>query len=170
MPPLADWTTRALSQRVGFLQAWLRARDLGATAARACDLAEEAVQEARFRAQHPHRTFTSEEHYQRWLRVVAVNCVRDCFRRERRLRQTDEVETAAPPPSVIDPDHREALQWALAQIAPRERSLLERYYLEEHTYEEIGRDLGRSITWVWQRVRQARSQLRRLLEVQGVNM
>jgi RNA polymerase sigma factor (sigma-70 family) len=164
MPPCPAWTARALLERIGARPAFLRARNLGAVSARAHDLAEEAVQEAHRRAHRPGQAFRSEEHYRSWLVLVAVNVVRDHFRQARRARRSGDPEATAA--RSTHPDRAEVLNWALSQLGPADRELLRSYYFDEQTYEDLARTHGRSITWVWQRIRQARAELRRLLESQ----
>jgi RNA polymerase sigma factor (sigma-70 family) len=165
MPPHPSWTVRALEDRVGYRSAYLRAFSLGAQASRARDVAEEAVQEAHRRAHSPEQGFRSEEHYRSWLVMVAVNVVRDFFRRARRTRQVSDPETI--PAAHTDPDRAEIIHWAIARVSEPEQTLLRGCYFEDKTYEELACAQGRSITWVWQRMRQARAQMRRLLESQG---
>lgn len=72
--------------------------------------------------------------------------------------------------SGVQPQHEaeheaiaEYVREALAALSPRERTVLELYYREEKTHEDIGQLIGLSHTRVWQLRRRGLTNMRRIL-------
>jgi len=88
--------------------------------------------------------FRWESSLRTWLTGIAVNCARECLRRQRRdLRVETEDQVAAPPPRKI---HREIhpidLERAIGGLPERCREVLILHDVEGYTHAEIGRLLG----------------------------
>ena len=62
---------------------------------------------------------------------------------------------------------RLALTWALEQLSPQLREVIELYYYQEKKLSEIAEELEIGLPLVKYRMRQAKKQLRELLEKEG---
>lgn len=106
-----------------------------------------------------------------WLRQVAVNKVRDLWRKvERRDRlqcefgQVDENAPRSPYEWVMAMEETQLIDGALDQLSPEERRLLERKYLERLSCREISIEEGMKEKAVEYRLGKARQTMRALLK------
>jgi RNA polymerase sigma factor (sigma-70 family) len=138
--PLHDWARQVLRQGVGVGVVFRDCLNRGVSAERARDLAEEAVQQALFRAADiPDlvRRFDNLEHFCNWVRRVAVNAARSVLRREQRQQQLEVAGLETPAPEVQA--HVRAVREFLEQLPEEERRLLTLPYEENLTLDELAR-------------------------------
>ena len=127
-------------------------------------LASEALQQSYLRIARHARPCASEPEFIGWLRIVARTALGDCRRRQHsfwnllRRRAADECDE----PEVRDHEEQllNALDAALAQIAPESRALLEAKYLAGARVCLIATNLGLSEKAVESRLTRARGELR----------
>jgi RNA polymerase sigma-70 factor, ECF subfamily len=130
--------------------------------------AEEALQEAFVRGYRSLGRCTDPERFGAWLFGILVNRCRTAgAQRARRERTLIADETALARASVWDESDRqasrEAIQWALARLAPAHREAFLLKHVEERSYEEMVELTGASVPALKMRVSRAREELRRLL-------
>lgn len=132
-------------------------------------LADDLLHEAYYRVLRAGTAFESEDHRRHYLFRVAANLVRDA----RRRHGTQPVAATAPDETVVDGTsergaeraaERLDLQRALAQLSPRERSLLWLAYVQGCSHEEIASTHGVKRASLKTLLHRAR---RRLLELLG---
>ena len=70
-------------------------------------------------------------------------------------------------PAGPDPADREALAWARSKLAPRDQGILDGYYLQNQTYDELGRTYGLTRQGVGWRIQKILGELRELLTGSG---
>jgi RNA polymerase sigma-70 factor (ECF subfamily) len=112
-------------------------------------LADDLLQEAYYRFLRIGGTYDSESHRRRYLFRIAVNLVRDHYRRLR-LDRLASAEDQHPSPSLSARGAENAaraaeridLTRAMAQLKPRERDLLWLAYAQGSSHEEIASSLG----------------------------
>lgn len=130
-------------------------------------IASEALQQAYLRIARHARPCDSAPMFSAWLRIVATSALRDCWRRRRTFWQLLQHPFAAPEPSPSDDSAdthlTAALDLALAQLAPAERSLLEQKYFSGLDVRTLAERLAISPKAVESRLTRARAELRRLL-------
>ena len=110
-------------------------------------LADDLLQEAFYRFLRARASFESDDHRRHYLFRIATNLVHDHRRRPRidgaSLSGSDDT---TPSPSAADPAERAArhidLSRAMAQLKPRERSLLWLAYAQGCSHEEIAAVVG----------------------------
>jgi RNA polymerase sigma-70 factor (ECF subfamily) len=129
--------------------------------------AEEALQDAFVRGYRSLRRCEDPERFGAWLFRILVNRCRTLGgQRGRRERL---VVTGAPlvEPGVPHPEDRaawrEAIEWALARLAPDYREAFLLKHVEELSYEEMADITGAGISALKMRVKRACDQLRTLL-------
>jgi RNA polymerase sigma-70 factor, ECF subfamily len=128
--------------------------------------AEEAVQDALIRAYRSLRRCEDPARFGPWLFGILVNRCRTLGGRRARREQlfvhqdTDDPVTLHPAERIA---WREAVQWALGQIAPKYREAFLLRHMEERSYEEMVELTGVKIQALRMRVSRACDQLRELL-------
>jgi RNA polymerase sigma-70 factor (ECF subfamily) len=141
--------------------------------------AEDLTQQAFVEAAHSFSTFKGQSELSTWLYGIAMNLVRNYLSRSPHRRYGFEgeealAETSSDRPSPFDQlAHSEtvqALEHALAELAPEMRDVLLLVGLEEMSYEDAAILLSIPIGTVRSRVSRARSALRRRLCEQKVDL
>jgi RNA polymerase sigma-70 factor (ECF subfamily) len=97
-----------------------------------------------------------------WLETIATNLVRDAQRRRHRERRAGDLpenadssglallvdrlvsDSTTPGGRVQRDEHVCCLQAAIATLPDEQREVIQRYYLQEQSYEQIAQELGRS--------------------------
>jgi RNA polymerase sigma-70 factor, ECF subfamily len=129
--------------------------------------AEEAVQDALLRAYRSLARCDDPARFGPWLFAILVNRCRTLggqrARRERLLvhEATDGPVTPHPAERAA---WREAVRWALGQLAPKYREAFLLRHMEERSYEEMAELTGLKVEALRMRVSRACDQLRTLLE------
>ena len=141
-------------------------------AARMCgpDSAEDVTQEAFLAAWRALPDFRGDCRFSTWLYRLVSNAAIDCLRREKKHRDTGEVDDLELPdggPSLQEQaersDTRDAVRRALDRLSPEHRQVLLLRFMQELDYGEIARALNVSEGTVKSRINRAKSKLREVL-------
>lgn len=110
--------------------------------------AEDAAQEAFVKAWRALPTFRGDSRFSTWLYRLTANAAVDVQRREKRQKEADDIdevvlpdESASPQQQVEKTETQAAVRNALAQLPEEYRTVLLLRYMEDLSYEEIGRAL-----------------------------
>lgn len=126
------------------------------------DDARDATQEAFIAAWRRMPALRQPDHFDGWLRTIAINASRDQLRRRRRLREIP-IEESHSERSSPSPGPRMDLESALDRLPPRGREVVERHYLRDEPVREISAGLHIPIGTVKSRLFHARALLREVL-------
>jgi RNA polymerase sigma-70 factor (ECF subfamily) len=143
-------------------------RQLLANACGDHDLAREALQQAYLRIARHARPCDSAPMFAGWLRVVARSALSDCRRKKQRFRELlqrrgdDPVASGAA--TEAEQKLHAALEAALAELAPDDRTLLEAKYFTEASVRVLAERLQVSAKAVESRLTRARAELRARLQ------
>lgn len=141
-------------------------------AARMCgpDSAEDVTQEAFLAAWRALPEFRGDCRFSTWLYRLVSNAAIDCLRREKKHRDTGDVDDLALPDGGPSPqeqaersDTRDAVRRALDRLSPEHRQVLLLRFMQELDYGEIARALNVSEGTVKSRINRAKSKLREVL-------
>lgn len=141
-------------------------------AARMCgpDSAEDVTQEAFLAAWRALPEFRGDCRFSTWLYRLVSNAAIDCLRREKKHRDTGDVDDLELPdggPSSQEQaersDTRDAVRRALDRLSPEHRQVLLLRFMQELDYGEIARALNVSEGTVKSRINRAKSKLREVL-------
>ena len=164
-----DGAFRLLFERYGPILLRLTRRHL-----RDEELAREIVQQTFFRLHGARNDFRAGSKLRPWVMTIAMNLVREHWRRTRRRRTSDlEVDTqAAPEPEHMPIELRqrsELLHLALEKLPTSQREVVELHWFQERPYAEIAEIVGTSEGAVRVRAHRAYTTLKQLLvsEIRG---
>lgn len=141
-------------------------------AARMCgpDSAEDVTQEAFLAAWRALPEFRGDCRFSTWLYRLVNNAAIDCLRREKKHRDTGDVDDLELPDGGPSPqeqaersDTRDAVRRALDRLSPEHRQVLLLRFMQELDYGEIARALDVSEGTVKSRINRAKSKLREVL-------
>lgn len=141
-------------------------------AARMCgpDSAEDVTQEAFLAAWRALPEFRGDCRFSTWLYRLVSNAAIDCLRREKKHRDTGDVDDLELPDGGPSPqeqaersDTRNAVRRALDGLSPEHRQVLLLRFMQELDYGEIARALNVSEGTVKSRINRAKSKLREVL-------
>lgn len=141
-------------------------------AARMCgpDSAEDVTQEAFLAAWRALPEFRGDCRFSTWLYRLVSNAAIDCLRREKKHRDTGDVDDLELPdggPSLQEQaersDTRDAVRRALDRLSLEHRQVLLLRFMQELDYGEIARALDISEGTVKSRINRAKSKLREVL-------
>ncbi|MCC6872993.1 MAG: RNA polymerase sigma factor [Sandaracinaceae bacterium] len=134
---------------------------------RSQDLSREVVQQTFFQLHAARNDFREGARLRPWVFTIAMNLVREHFRRGKRRKETelDEGRTAAEPErSRIELEQRaERLYGALAALPDAQREVVELHWLEERPFAEVAQIVGASEGAVRVRAHRAYKRLKELL-------
>ena len=122
------------------------------------ETADEAAQAAWAKGWEHRDKLRNPEKVLSWVNTIALNLFRGSFRR----RDTAELPLEIPHPPHISPRAIDVRR-ALAKCAPADREMLEKYYVEGYTSEELGRERGCTGIAVRVRLLRLRRRLRQAL-------
>lgn len=140
--------------------------------ARMCgpDSAEDVTQEAFLAAWRALPEFRGDCRFSTWLYRLVSNAAIDCLRREKKHRDTGDVDDLELPDGGPSPqeqaersDTRDAVRRALDRLSPEHRQVLLLRFMQELDYGEIARALNVSEGTVKSRINRAKSKLREVL-------
>ena len=141
---------------------------------RSDELAEEIVQQTFFRLHGARNDFRRGSKLRPWVMTIAMNLVREHWRRKKRRKMTSlEVETqAAPEPEYVPLELRERsklLREALGKLPTSQREVIELHWFQERPYAEVAVIVGTSEGAVRVRAHRAYATLKQLLvsEIRG---
>jgi RNA polymerase sigma-70 factor (ECF subfamily) len=112
--------------------------------------ARDIVQQTLLQLHRARADFRSDSRLRPWLFTIAMNLVREHYRKQGRKREdpllADPVAPTTAPPELSE---RAALvRAALATLPEQQREIIELHWFEESPYEEIARDVGASVAAV----------------------
>ena len=136
--------------------------------------AEEAAQEAFIAAWRGLPRFRGDSRFSTWLYQLATHAAIDLMRREKKYKDSADVEDAVLPDTAESPqeeierrEKQETVQRALQALSPQGREILLLRYQAELGYEEIAAVLGLPNGTVKSRINRAKAQLKEALLRQG---
>ena len=141
-------------------------------AARMCgpDSAEDVTQEAFLAAWRALPEFRGDCRFSTWLYRLVSNAAIDCLRREKKHRDTGDVDDLELPDGGPSPQEQAersdtcaAVRRALDRLSPEHRQVLLLRFMQELDYGEIARALDVSEGTVKSRINRAKSKLREVL-------
>ena len=121
--------------------------------------ADDAVQEGFLRLYGEKKPFEGPEHLRRWLIRVTINLCRDMLRSPWRRRR---VSLDALPPAFETPE-QESLYQSVMALPEKYRTVLDLFYYEGFSVQEIAELLHVSVTSVTTRLSRARKLLKQQL-------
>lgn len=122
--------------------------------------AEDAAQEAYFRAYRRWEKVRELEKPEMWVLRVASNCAISAWRKRRDASDLAD-DLPAPQREVVD---RWWLEWGLAQLTVPQRAAVILHHLEDEPVDRIAGRLGMSPSAVKTHLHRARARLRRVLQ------
>lgn len=125
--------------------------------------AEDAVQDALLKAWEKRHTLGDPERFQAWLARIVSNRCRDLLRRKKLFSFFPLREDSA---QYEMPDPASPVKEAMEKLKPDKRLLMTLHYADGYSVEEISRMLGLPSGTVKTRMRAARKQLERILNVE----
>ena len=138
------------------------------------ELAQEIVQQTFFRLHGARNDFRRGSKLRPWVMTIAMNLVREHWRRKKRRKMSDlEVDTQAAPQAdymPIELQQRSALlHGALERLPNSQREVVELHWFQERPYAEIAQIVGTSEGAVRVRAHRAYTTLKQLLgsEIRG---
>ncbi len=135
------------------------------------DEARDVVQQTLLHMHRARRDFRADSKLRPWLFTIALNLVREFYRRRgRRREQPLEIDGYSPaeprvqPATPIEDRQRvERVRRALAQLPENQREVIELHWFSELPYEEISAILGASVAAVRVRAHRGYEKLRKIL-------
>ena len=94
------------------------------------------------------RGTTPEEAYEEVKNIASSAASSYLLSLEGLPEEPEEQSTESPLESVLRGEERDAIDAALAQLPSKNREVLRKYYFEDLSLEEIGREMGLSRSWV----------------------
>jgi len=141
---------------------------------RSDELAEEIVQQTFFRLHGARNDFRRGSKLRPWVMTIAMNLVREHWRRRKRRKMTSlEVETQAAPEAELMPleirQRSQLLHQALEKLPSSQREVVELHWFQERPYAEVATIVGTSEGAVRVRAHRAYATLKQLLgsEIRG---
>ncbi len=141
---------------------------------RSDELAEEIVQQTFFRLHGARNDFRRGSKLRPWVMTIAMNLVREHWRRKKRRKMTSlEVETQAAPEAEFMPleirERSMLLHAALEKLPTSQREVVELHWFQERPYAEVATIVGTSEGAVRVRAHRAYATLKQLLvsEIRG---
>lgn len=137
-------------------------------------LAEEIVQQTFFRLHGARNDFRPGSKLRPWIMTIAMNLVREHWRRTKRRKMTSlEVDAHAAPEAEFMPlelrQRSELLHVALEKLPTSQREVVELHWFQERPYAEVAQIIGTSEGAVRVRAHRAYETLKQLLvlEIRG---
>jgi len=132
------------------------------------ELAGEIVQQTFFRLHGARNDFRAGSKLRPWIMTIAMNLVREHWRRTKRRKMTSlEVDTQAAPQADFMPmelrQRSELLHMALEKLPTSQREVVELHWFQERPYAEVASIVGTSEGAVRVRAHRAYATLKQLL-------
>lgn len=132
------------------------------------ELAREVVQQTFFQVHAARNDFNPDRRLRPWVVTIAMNLVREHYRRRKRRRETvlDEARDAVAPivQSPIERRERaELLRAAMEKLPPTQREVVELHWFEERPFAEVAEIVGSTEGAVRVRAHRAYKKLEELL-------
>ena len=131
-------------------------------------LAEDAMQETFLKAYRSLDQFKNKSTAKTWLMRIAINTCKDILK-SAWYRHTDHHISLDSLPEQSAWDHQaDTLYQRICALPLRERDIIQLYYYQDMTLEEIGKVLHITPSCVSRKLKRARSLLRKILEKEGI--
>jgi RNA polymerase sigma-70 factor (ECF subfamily) len=131
------------------------------------DDAEDIAQEAFIKAYMKLGKFdTSKARFSTWLYKIATNLAIDFLRKNKRRVQVDDIEAIAEAtmPAYLEEDEKQAVIQAVTKLHPPEfRHVIEGYYWEGKSYQDLAKEANIPLNTVKSRLRRAKLQLKEVM-------
>ncbi len=128
------------------------------------DEAEDIAQEAFVKAYFQLKNYNSEKsRFSTWLYKIATNLAFDYLRKQKRKMDVEDIEALAEAtmPTYLDDEMRRTIRDAVESLVPPEyRRVIEAYYWDGKSYQEIAKAEGIPINTTRTWIRRAKQQLR----------
>lgn len=129
--------------------------------------AEDVAQEAFIHAYNKLAAYDSSKgRFSTWLYRIATNKCLDILRRRRRQLDVEDIELIAEAtmPTHMEEDEARALRAAVLELTPPQyRRIIEAYFWEGKSYQEIAEELGMSVSNVGVSMSRAKAKLKEVL-------
>lgn len=131
--------------------------------------ARDVVQQTLLQMHRARLDFRSDSRLRPWLFTIAMNLVREQYRKQGRRREQalepELVASAAPveAPPLEHSERAERIRAALASLPDQQREVIELHWFEDSPYEEIARIVGASVAAVRVRAHRGYERLRKIL-------
>jgi RNA polymerase sigma-70 factor (ECF subfamily) len=137
------------------------------------ELAREITQQTFYRLHGARNDFRRDGKLRPWLLTIAMNLVREHWRRSKRRKhvELDESREVAPTPdkSRLELQQRaKLLHEALGELPDTQREVVELHYFQERPYKEVAEIVGSSEGAVRVRAHRAYRKLQAILEERGL--
>jgi len=143
--------------------------ELYGVVSRRCDgdreLAEDVVQEAWLRALRAWQYDGIPDVPIAWLTTVSLRILSNHFRRKAESRLDDESWDEVPAAELESDERQSLLQRALGKLPALQKTMLEAFHFDRHPVAEIASRFGMSERAVEGRLRRARQNLRRQIDI-----
>lgn len=131
------------------------------------DEAEDIAQDAFIKAYQQLRTYNPQKgRFSTWLYRIATNEAIDYLRSRKRRIDVEDIERVAEAtmPTYIEDDERQMVRQAVLELMPPEqRRVIEAYYWEGKSYQQIADEMNTPLNTVRTWIRRAKVQLREKL-------
>ena len=131
--------------------------------------ARDVVQQTLLQMHRARLDFRSDSRLRPWLFTIAMNLVREQYRKQGRRREQalePELAASAAPAEASPLEHSERaerIRAALASLPDQQREVIELHWFEDSPYEEIARIVGASVAAVRVRAHRGYERLRKIL-------
>ncbi|MBK9974937.1 MAG: sigma-70 family RNA polymerase sigma factor [Planctomycetes bacterium] len=123
--------------------------------------AEDVAQEALLTAWRHLAELREEEAFAGWLRALTRSCALRVLRKRRLAELPEDIEPAAAETEMqLDAEARQTIQGAVRELSTRQQAVIERFYVQGQTVQEIAIALGVPAGTVKRRLFEAREKLR----------
>jgi RNA polymerase sigma factor (sigma-70 family) len=142
------------------------------------DDARDVVQQTLLQLHRARHDYRPGAPFRPWLFTIALNLVREQYRKRKRRKEHGLEGTDAPPEAASAPEvealdeHRvraARVRAALASLPDQQREVIELHWFEESPYDEIAKILGASVAAVRVRAHRGYERLRQILPDLGNN-
>ena len=134
------------------------------------DDARDVVQQTLLQMHRARNDFRRGSRLRPWLFTIAMNLVREHYRKQRRRREQSLENTGDVREPVLEPEDSDGareraarVRAALASLPDNQREVIELHWFEESPYEEIAQIVGASVAAVRVRAHRGYERLRQIL-------
>jgi len=133
------------------------------------DDARDVVQQTMLQMHRARADFRTDSKVRPWLFTIAMNLVREHYRRSGRRREQGleheprASESAQPEQRTLSDERMARVRKALASLPAQQREVIELHWFEESPYEEIAQIVGASVAAVRVRAHRGYQRLREIL-------
>ncbi len=124
------------------------------------DVAEDIAQEAFIKAYEKLGAFDQSKRFSTWLYKIASNKCLDYLRQSRKIMRDVDPDTLSYEPATVDEMTKQQVRDAVSALTPPEyRRVIEAYYWEGRSYQEIADELGQPVNTIRTWIRRSKQKL-----------